>query len=180
MGISMAVSFIPIVGPIISCIIDGTFVDMFNALMKGDWATVGMCAMGFVPGMKALKGLKAVGGFGKVDKLVGKGFREVTIKKGTSLYRVGGISKETGKSFRHGGSYTSEKLSMYGKREIKAGTGPMSPGNPADTVYKFKAKQDIVAYVGTSRGGYFSEVYIPGHGNDDILQEVMQIPVYDL
>ncbi len=63
-GIAMAVSFIPLVGPIISCIIDGTFVDMFNALMKGDWATVGMCAMGFVPGLKSLKGLKAVGSLG--------------------------------------------------------------------------------------------------------------------
>jgi len=68
-GVAFAVSFIPLVGPIISCIIDGTFVDMFNALMKGDWATVGMCALGFVPGMKALKGLKAVGGLNKAGKM---------------------------------------------------------------------------------------------------------------
>jgi len=71
----MAVSFIPLVGPIISCIIDGTFVDMFNALMKGDWATVGMCAMGFVPGMKSLKGLKAFGILGKAEKAGAKGER---------------------------------------------------------------------------------------------------------
>jgi len=66
----MAVSFIPIVGPIISCIIDGTFVDMFNALMKGDWATVGMCAMGFVPGLKgATKAFKFAGHADDVSKI---------------------------------------------------------------------------------------------------------------
>ena len=35
-GISMAVSFIPIAGPLISCIMDGTFVDMWNAIKAGD------------------------------------------------------------------------------------------------------------------------------------------------
>jgi hypothetical protein len=46
------VSFIPLVGPLISCIIDGTFVDMIKALSTGDWATLGMCALAFVPGGK--------------------------------------------------------------------------------------------------------------------------------
>jgi hypothetical protein len=41
-GISMAVSFIPIAGPLISCIIDGTFVDMWNAIKAGDWAMLAM------------------------------------------------------------------------------------------------------------------------------------------
>jgi hypothetical protein len=62
----MAVSFIPIVGPILSCVIDGTFVDMWNAIKSGDWATFGMCALSFVPGGKSaklgLKGLLGVGG----------------------------------------------------------------------------------------------------------------------
>jgi hypothetical protein len=66
MGVSMAVSFIPFVGPLISCIIDGTFVDMIKALSTGDWATLGMCALAFVPGLKQAKmGLKA---FGAVEK----------------------------------------------------------------------------------------------------------------
>lgn len=56
-GISMAVSFIPIVGPILSCVIHGTFVDMWNAIRSGDWATLGMCALSFVPGGKGLKGV---------------------------------------------------------------------------------------------------------------------------
>ena len=42
MGVAFAVSFIPIAGPLISCIIDGTFVDMFSAIMTGNWAMVGM------------------------------------------------------------------------------------------------------------------------------------------
>jgi hypothetical protein len=57
MGVSIAVSFIPVAGPLISCIIDGTFVDMLTAISNGDWAMVGMCALAFVPGGKALKGL---------------------------------------------------------------------------------------------------------------------------
>lgn len=58
-GVSLAVGFIPLVGPLLSCVIDGTFVDMFSAIMKGDWAMVGMCALAFVPG---------VGGLGKLGK----------------------------------------------------------------------------------------------------------------
>ena len=74
----MAVSFIPIAGPILSCVIDGTFVDMFKAIMKGDWATVGLCALAFVPGMKGVgKSLKALGavekGVGKAAKAGAKG-----------------------------------------------------------------------------------------------------------
>ena len=64
-GVSMAVSFIPLVGPILACVVDGTFVDMINAIKNGDWAMLGMCALAFVPGGKALKGLKAVGWLGK-------------------------------------------------------------------------------------------------------------------
>jgi len=88
MGISMAVSFIPLVGPIISCIMDGTFVDMFNALMKGDWATVGMCAMGFVPGLKAFKGLKVLG---KSEGLLGKIGKYGALRKEV---KAAGLSKE--------------------------------------------------------------------------------------
>ena len=62
-GVSIAVSFIPLVGPLISCIIDGTFVDMLSAIKSGDWVVLGMCALTFVPGGKVLKGWEAVGGF---------------------------------------------------------------------------------------------------------------------
>jgi len=59
MGVSMAVSFIPLVGPLVSCIIDGTFVDMLNAIKNGDWAMLALSCAAFVPGMKgATKGLK--------------------------------------------------------------------------------------------------------------------------
>ena len=176
----MAVCFIPIVGPILSCVIDGTFVDMFKAIMKGDWATVGLCALAFVPGMKGVtKGLKAFGavekGVAKGAKAVGRTAETVTIKKGTTLYRIGGVNEATGRSFRHGESYTTERLSMYTKSEIKAGTGPLNPDNPANTVYKFTATRDIDAYYRTSKGGYFPELVIPGGGNDDMLKEVMRI-----
>jgi RHS repeat-associated protein len=73
-GVAMAVSFIPLVGPILSCVIDGTFVDMFNAIMKGDWAMVGMCALSFVPGVKsAAKGLKLAAHGDDIFKLGKKG-----------------------------------------------------------------------------------------------------------
>ncbi len=69
MGVSIAVSFIPVVGPLISCIMDGTFVDMLTAISAGDWAMVGMCALGFVGGgLGVLKGLKAFGGLSKATK----------------------------------------------------------------------------------------------------------------
>ena len=148
--------------------IDGTFVDMWNAIKSGDWATLGMCALAFVPGGKALKGLGAAAKGAKATE-------RIVIKKGTTLYRIGGVNKELGKSFRHGQSYTTERLSMYTKQEIKLGTGPLNPHNPANTVYKFTAKQDIVGYARTSRGGCFPEIVIPEGGNDDILREVMRI-----
>jgi len=67
-GVAFAVSFIPIAGPLISCIIDGTFVDMFSAIMTGNWAMVGMCALAFVPGA------------GKLAKVGLKSFEKVGIK----------------------------------------------------------------------------------------------------
>ncbi len=72
----MAVSFIPLVGPLISCVIDGTFVDMFNAIMAGDWAAVGMCALAFVPGVggagKALKFASHADDIGKITRKLEK------------------------------------------------------------------------------------------------------------
>jgi hypothetical protein len=69
--VSIAVSFIPVVGPLISCIVDGTFVDMLTAISSGDWAMLGMCCMAFIPGAKVMKGLKAVGGIGKSSRVIG-------------------------------------------------------------------------------------------------------------
>ena len=69
MGVSIAVSFIPVAGPLISCIIDGTFVDMLTAISNGDWAMVGVYALGFVGGgVAALKAMKVLGGTGKATK----------------------------------------------------------------------------------------------------------------
>jgi RHS repeat-associated protein len=72
-GVAMAVSFIPIVGPILSCVIDGTFVDMWNAIRSGDWATLGMCALAFVPGMKgATKAFKLASHADDISKITKK------------------------------------------------------------------------------------------------------------
>jgi len=57
----MAVSFIPIAGPLISCIMDGTFVDMWNAIKAGDW---GMLAMRRNPD-HTLRGSANDSGFGR-------------------------------------------------------------------------------------------------------------------
>jgi hypothetical protein len=61
-GAAFAISFIPIAGPLISCIIDGTFVDMWNAIQRGDWASLALSCAAFVPGMKQAKtGFKLLG-----------------------------------------------------------------------------------------------------------------------
>ncbi len=79
-------SFIPIVGPLISCVIDGTFVDMFNAIMAGDWATVGMCALAFVPGGKVLKsGSKVLTAFSKAEKV--SALEKLSLKAGGKTYK---------------------------------------------------------------------------------------------
>jgi hypothetical protein len=55
-------------------VIDGTFVDMWDAIRSGDWATLGMCALSFVPGVKQAKtGLKLLTNaddFGRIAKKV--------------------------------------------------------------------------------------------------------------
>jgi hypothetical protein len=98
------VSFIPLVGPLISCIIDGTFVDMIKALSTGDWATLGMCALAFVPGGKALKGLKAFGAIEKTgikaNRVAGKTFEKQVIGK-LGLDKGGRLAKQPGmKTYR--------------------------------------------------------------------------------
>jgi hypothetical protein len=55
-------------GALVSCPLDGTFVDMWDAIRSGDWATFGMCVLSFVPGGKSAKlGLKAA--LGKADDI---------------------------------------------------------------------------------------------------------------
>jgi len=145
----MAVSFIPIVGPIISCIIDGTFVDMFNALMKGDWATVGMCAMGFVPGMKQLKGLKAVGGLSKAGKM-SRYCSKAEAKMADLTKKIKSFSKE--------GTYaTTKKTSSAMKAEKKLGLG----GRPEarmdfDPINNPKIRTDVPA---RASGGWPQTLY---------------------
>ena len=79
-GAAFAISFIPIAGPLISCIIDGTFVDMWNAIQRGDWATFALGMTNFVPGIGGAGkiGSKALGG---IQKAATKGFSEVAQKK---------------------------------------------------------------------------------------------------
>jgi hypothetical protein len=80
-------------------VIDGTFVDMWDAIRSGDWATLGMCALSFVPGGKTAKiGLKAVGaakGLAKASKNVDV-YRYVNKKgldKALSTGKIGSESK---------------------------------------------------------------------------------------
>jgi len=74
MGLSIVASIaLPgIRGVLVSCLLDGTFTDMISAICTGDWGTLGMCALAFIPGAKALKGLKAIG---KADKVIGKALK---------------------------------------------------------------------------------------------------------
>lgn len=85
-GVSFAVSFIPLVGPLIACVIDGTFTDMWDAIKRGDWGALALCAMAFVPGGKALKGLKAVEGVG-AKRIFGSYGELKKILKGTDVQR---------------------------------------------------------------------------------------------
>jgi hypothetical protein len=90
MGVSMALSFIPVVGPLISCIVDGTFVDMIKALSTGDWATLGMCALAFVPGGKIV---------GKVGKFVGHADDIGKATKNLRKNLIKATGKDPGKAF---------------------------------------------------------------------------------
>ncbi len=70
----MAVSFIPIAGPLISCIIDGTFVDMWAAICAGDWKAVALAAVGVTLagigiGYSVAKLLKTGKAVGKIEGL---------------------------------------------------------------------------------------------------------------
>ena len=53
-----------------SCLIDCSFVDIYNAVRSGDWGMLALSLTAFIPGGKALKGLKAVGGLGKTSKVI--------------------------------------------------------------------------------------------------------------
>ncbi|MEW5747564.1 MAG: RHS repeat-associated core domain-containing protein [Candidatus Thermoplasmatota archaeon] len=81
MGLSIAASIaLPgIGGVLVSCLIDGTFIDMVTAISTGDWAMLGMCALAFIPGGKALKGLKGLGGLGDVAKVGKKAPKRVAV-----------------------------------------------------------------------------------------------------
>ena len=166
-GVSIAVSFIPVVGPLISCIVDGTFVDMLSAISSGDWAMLGMCAMAFIPGAKVMKGLKAVGGIGKASRLA-KGApmmsdaTEVLIKKGTKVHRAGDIGK-----YAHGGSYSQKSMKGMTRGQIAKECGiPTSTGNPLTHHIEYVANQDFYAMAGTSVGGTWPELRLmPGQGN---------------
>ncbi|MEM2891622.1 MAG: site-specific integrase [Thermoplasmata archaeon] len=79
---------------------------MLKAISTGDWATVGMCALSLVPGLKQLKGLKAVGRLGKAgigaNRAAGKAFEKAVIEKlglkgaGTRLAKVKDLDLQRG------------------------------------------------------------------------------------
>ena len=144
MGVSMAVSFIPVVGPLISCIIDGTFVDMINALSTGDWATLGMCALAFVPG---------VGGAGKFSGKLAKAFDKIDNLKGIMKTKNHiQHAKDLGmKGLTNGGKVRS--LSRLAKSSLKEGiTDPSSAkfyshGSGIGMTTPLDAKHDLLIVV---------------------------------
>jgi hypothetical protein len=178
-GIAMAVSFIPIVGPILSCVIDGTFVDMFKAIMKGDWATVGLCALAFVPGMKGVgKSLKA---FGAVEKGGGRLLKksvtketDIFIKKGTKVWRAGGPG-----GWEHGGSYTLKSLEGKSRKEIirVCGIPTKKTGNPVSMLYEYRANQGFWAKARTSIGGTWPELALDRGQGEEVLDLVRATPI---
>jgi len=111
-GVSLAISFIPIVGPLISCVIDGTFTDMWEAIKSGDWGALALCAMAFVPGLKQAKaGLKVFGKAGiTANRAAGKAFEKSVIKK-LNLENAGARLKKTGnmKTYRVADAFDKEK-----------------------------------------------------------------------
>ncbi|MGQ9587761.1 MAG: hypothetical protein ACUVT7_05195, partial [Thermoplasmata archaeon] len=95
LGASIAASIaLPgIGGVLVSCLIDGTFVDMFKAITTGDWETLALCSLAFVPGagaLKALKGLKAVGGIQKASKVIApyKVLSKTAAKEGKQAHKL--------------------------------------------------------------------------------------------
>jgi len=163
-------AFIPLVGPLLSCVIDGTFTDMWEAIKNGDWGALALCAMAFVPGAKVLKGLKAVGGIGKISK-AGKfaGTMPGKVKKGDLLYRVGPPE--------HGSWYTKVNMKGHTKAQIQLGVNPPA-SNQCKFVYEYRATKDFPARFGfTKEAGIYEEVVIPGKGNPDILEQLSITPV---
>jgi hypothetical protein len=88
-------------------VIDGTFVDMWDAIRSGDWATLGMCALSFVPGGKVLKGLKAVGGLGDVAKL---GKKAPNVGMGAAKKRVAVIGETQARVDAYAARYGGETM----------------------------------------------------------------------
>ncbi|OGS56759.1 MAG: hypothetical protein A3K60_08940 [Euryarchaeota archaeon RBG_19FT_COMBO_56_21] len=128
----MAVSFIPLVGPILACVVDGTFVDMINALKNGDWAMLGMCALGFVPGMKQAKmGLKAVGSFsGKGQKFI----RYMGEKEYKSVLKTKTVQSMSGRTYMTKNTF----------RDSDTMLSRLNKPNPSDRCFvEFKVKNEV-------------------------------------
>jgi hypothetical protein len=117
--VSFAVSFIPIVGPLISCVIDGTFTDMWEAIKRGDWGALALCAMAFVPGAKVLKGLKAVGGIGDIAKVSKKAAKSGAKNVNKKVVVIGENMDDRVKPFakKHGFDYYRQPQGSLSKAD---------------------------------------------------------------
>jgi len=107
MGLSIAASMaLPgIGGMLVSCVIDGTFVDMLKAVSTGDWAMLALSCAAFVPGGKALKGLKLAGhadDIGKITKRLEKHLNKAIKKASLTSGQRAALLKNPGleKAFR--------------------------------------------------------------------------------
>ncbi len=128
-GISMAVSFIPIAGPLISCIIDGTFVDMWNAIQSGDWATLALGCVAFIPGA------------GKMAKLGTKGLEKVGLKTVNSFGKSaekkalkGLVLEKAGRSYRFSGGAKGSLNHMVEQNHLGQIAGKLHTKNLDDTM----------------------------------------------
>jgi len=105
-GLSIAASIaMPgIGGVIVSCILDGTFIDMFTAITTGDWAMLaltlsGVALAGF-GGKAALKAFKSAAGNIKIGGNIAKKLSKVRLKGSTFDKADFNVSKRAAKSFR--------------------------------------------------------------------------------
>ncbi|MGQ9587763.1 MAG: hypothetical protein ACUVT7_05205 [Thermoplasmata archaeon] len=161
---SIAISMIPgvgIAGILIGCMLDGTFTDMFTAIRTGDWAMLALCSLAFVPGAKALKGLKAVGSFsGKGQKFT----RYMSKGELDSVLSTGKIKSKYGATFFTKNVYKNQDTMM--KRTAKEASTDKH-------FVEFRIKNDVQVFgpqkvpgkYGQPGGGY--QYWI---GEDDVIE----------
>jgi hypothetical protein len=95
LSIAAAVALPGIGGVLVSCLIDGSFVDIYNAVRSGDWGMLALSLTAFIPGGKAIKGLKGLSAIGDISKTTkAKSLGELALKKGRTTFKFSGNGLE--------------------------------------------------------------------------------------